>query len=150
LNDNKEKIIDEKAQSQEKALTTKIIPVEKKTIDKEDIKEKLKQPAKKRGRPKGSTSTKKKEVKPKLPKTNEFFKTIFSLIASVFGDHWKLEKNESELIGNATDDLLEKYLPETFNYIVELTFLIAVIGIIQPRIEKEFSEEKKSNDNGQI
>lgn len=64
------------------------------------------------------------------------FDMTFSLMAARRGDHWKLHGDESKALGEATDKVLAKYLPDV-KAGPEVVLLLTAGAIVAPRLMED-------------
>jgi len=71
--------------------------------------------------------------------------SIFNLIASRNGDHWRLNQEESQALATAADAVLAKYIPAGFEkYSAETALIIVAAGIVLPRMNKKAADDGKA------
>lgn len=64
------------------------------------------------------------------------FDMTFSLVASRRGAHWKLDPEESKALGEATDKVMEKYLPG-MKAGPEVVLLLTAGALVAPRLMQD-------------
>lgn len=68
----------------------------------------------------------------------EMLRAPFSILATRRGEHWALTDEEAADFSLATSRVIVKYLPTIIaQYKVEAFFLLALVGIVGPRVRKD-------------
>lgn len=61
--------------------------------------------------------------------------TVYSTLAKKYGSHWELQEKEAIILGQASEKVLNKYLPAFLHEHQEITLLaIALLNVSLPRV----------------
>lgn len=78
------------------------------------------------------------------------FRTIFAMVASRRGDHWRLDDNETATIGQAWSVACAPYFHHAGKYLAFATAAITTVGVVSPRLDEDARRVANLPDNAKV